>query len=102
MTTIEAILSILKGMLNNYYNVVTGNTGKNTNISNTSVNTGDWVAVQMISSNVAISSITIDDVVYTGWSAITQAQGNIIYGKITSITLSAGTVRMYGNIKQTV
>jgi hypothetical protein len=88
-------------MFQNYYKIITGNTGKNTNINNTTATTGDWVALQVISSAV-IASITIDNVVVTEWSAITQAEGKFIYGKITSVTLTSGNVRMYGNISQPI
>ena len=98
MTQLEALLNILKGIIQNAYKVITGNTEKNININGTTATTGDWMAVQMIS-NTVIASITIDDVVNTSWSALTQAEGKIIYGKITSITLTSGNVRMYGNIK---
>ena len=102
MNGIEYIVSIIKLMLHNAIKVVTGNADGNINLSSTSATAGSWAAVQMISNNVAIASITIDGAVYTGWSGITQAQGSVIYGNITSITLSAGTVRLYGNIKMTV
>jgi hypothetical protein len=97
----EYILNVIKTILSNYYLLVSGNTNKNININNTTKTDGDWMAVQMIS-NTVIASITIDGAVDTGWSALTQAEGKIIYGKITSITLTSGNVRMYGNITQKV
>ena len=97
----EYILTIIKTILSNYYMLVSGNTNKNININNTTKTDGDWMAVQMIS-NTVIASITIDGAVETSWSAITHTESKIIYGKITSITLTSGNVRMYGNITQKI
>jgi hypothetical protein len=49
-----------------------------------------------LSATAKIASITIDGAVDTTLSATDINQGVIIYGKITSITLTNGIVRLYG------
>lgn len=67
--------------------------------------TGNWTAVQILSSTATITSITIDGAVTTSLNSISLNQGIIIYGQITSITIgatAANTVRLYGGINTTI
>ena len=70
----------------------------------TASTTGNFTAVQILSSTGSISSITIDGAVSTDLSGITLNQGLIIYGQITAITVGnssggvATTVRLYGGV----
>jgi hypothetical protein len=67
----------------------------------TASTTGNFTAVQILSSTATITSITIDGAVSTALSSISLNQGIIIYGQITSITIgstTANTVRLYGGI----
>jgi hypothetical protein len=79
-----------------------GQTGQNLTISDTAAKSGNWTAVQMLSDTV-ISSITIDGATDAGIAGVaSHGAGTIIYGKITAITLTSGTVRMYGGNNATL
>ena len=79
-----------------------GQTGQNLTIANTAASTGNWTALQVLS-NAVISSITIDGATDAGIAGVaSHAAGTIIYGKITAITLTSGTVRMYGGNNATL
>jgi hypothetical protein len=79
-----------------------GQTGQNLTIANTAARTGNWTALQVLSEAV-ISSITIDGAVDAAIAAVASYDaGIIIYGKITAITLTSGTVRMYGGNNATL
>jgi hypothetical protein len=79
-----------------------GQTGQNLTIANTVARTGNWTALQVLSEAV-ISSITIDGATDAGIAGVaSHAAGTIIYGKITAITLTSGTVRMYGGNNATL
>jgi hypothetical protein len=88
--------SIIQQILTKLYQASFGIDGGNRTISNTSATGGNWVACQVLA-NAVISSITIDGATDAGIAAVSShAAGTIIYGRITSITLASGTVRMYG------
>lgn len=77
--------------------------GNNVTINTTSATTPAsgagtyWSALQVISATAVIASITIDGATDTSKIAtVTLPQGMIIYGNISAITLTSGTVRMYG------
>lgn len=87
----------LKIILISLWQTQFGQNGTNTTISDTNATAGNWTALQVLSATAVISAITIDGVSGTAIAAVTSyPQGMIIYGKITSVTLSSGTVRMYG------
>ena len=87
---------ILKIILISLWQTSFGQNGNNNFISNTAATAGNWTAVQVLSATAKIASITIDGAVDTTLSATDINQGVIIYGKITSITLTNGIVRLYG------
>jgi hypothetical protein len=87
---------ILKRILVSLWQTSFGQNGNNNFISNTAATAGNWTAVQVLSATAKIASITIDGAVDTTLSATDINQGVIIYGKITSITLTNGIVRLYG------
>ena len=60
-------------------------------VSGTNPVTGNFSSFQVIDPTTKIASYTLDGNVVTTFSGITLAQGLVIYGKITSITLSAGS-----------
>jgi hypothetical protein len=97
MTRLEALIAQLITYFSNLYKITTGSTGKNNIISNTTVTTGDWLAVQILADAV-IASVIIDGATVTALSGTTLSQGIWLYGKITSVTLTSGIVRCYGNI----
>ncbi len=79
-----------------------GQTGQNLTIANTVARTGNWTALQVLSDAV-IASITIDGATDAGIAGVaSHTAGTIIYGKITAITLTSGTVRMYGGNNATL
>lgn len=70
--------------------------GGNLSVGNTTARTGNWVALQVLE-NAVIASITIDGAVDTVISGVTShAAGTVIYGRITSVQLTSGKVRLYG------
>lgn len=86
----------------NMWQTAFGQTGQNLTINDTAAHTGNWCAVQILSSTV-ISSITIDGATDSGLAAVTSySAGVIVYGKITAITLTSGIVRMYGGNNATL
>ena len=87
---------ILKIILISLWQTSFGQNGNNNFIRNTAATAGNWTAVQVLSATAKIASITIDGAVDTTLSATDINQGVIIYGKITSITLTNGIVRLYG------
>jgi hypothetical protein len=88
--------SIIQQTLIKLYQASFGIDGGNKTISNTAAHNGNWVACQVLADAV-ISAITIDGGADAGIVAVSShAAGTIIYGRITSITLTSGTVRMYG------
>jgi len=95
VSTFLRFASLGQGSSNKFVTVAAGST---------SVQAGNWTAVQILSSTGSISSITIDGAVSTDLSGITLNQGLIIYGQITTITVGnssggvATTVRLYGGI----
>jgi len=97
MNRLESLMSMLVMLFSNFYRVTFGGTNKNTVVVGAgSAVTGDWCAVQILTTTGTISSITIDGAV-KDFSAITFNQGIMIYGKITSITAPSGTTIMcYG------
>ena len=71
----------------------------------TATATGNFTAVQILSSTATITTITIDGTASAALSSISLNQGVIIYGQITSITIgaaAANTVRLYGGINTTI
>jgi hypothetical protein len=52
-------------------------------------------AFQVWTANTTIASITINGTAITAFSGVTLPQGFIVYGNITSITLSAGSGLAY-------
>lgn len=87
MTIIDYVIRIFRMTFGIY--------GPPTIISNTTATTCQGVCISAISSNVVIASITINGSAITAFSAITLAQGQSIYGDITSVTLTSGTVIVY-------
>jgi hypothetical protein len=87
---------ILKRILVSLWQTSFGQNGNNNFISNTAATTGNWTAVQVLSATARIATITIDGATDTTLASTDINQGVIIYGKITSITLTNGIVRMYG------
>ena len=86
----------------NIWQTTFGQTGQNVTIGNTDTTAGNWTAVQVLSDAV-IASITIDGAADLDIAAVeSHAAGIIIYGKITEITLTSGTVRMYGGNNATL
>ena len=61
-------------------------------ITTTAATPCNGYCLQAISSNVVIASITINGEVITSFSGITLAQGQQIFGAITSVTLTSGVV----------
>jgi hypothetical protein len=105
MTRLESLMAMLVNLFTGFYKVTFGGTNKNTIVVGASpavaVN-GDWCAVQILTSTGTISSITIDNAVYTSLSGITFNQGVMIYGKISSITVPLNTtVICYGALTVT-
>lgn len=101
MTTAESILQTIQSIFLNKIKTTFGTTGKNITISNTSVTPVDAVAFQVLSAAV-VASYTDQGTPDTSLSAITLPVGLIIYGKITSITLTSGVVKAYGNINNAI
>lgn len=87
MTIIDYVIRIFRMTFGIY--------GPPTIISTTATTTCQGVCISAISSNVVIASITINGTAITAFSAITLAQGQSIYGDITSVTLTSGTVIVY-------
>lgn len=88
---------ILRRILTQIFNTTFGQTNQNLVVSDTNAKTGTWTAVQILSATAVISSITIDGATSAAIAAVTSyPQGMIIYGQITGITLTSGTVRLYG------
>jgi hypothetical protein len=86
----------------NIWQTTFGQTGQNVTIGNTDTTAGNWTAVQVLSDAV-IASITIDGAADLDIAGVaSHAAGTIIYGKITAITLTSGTVRMYGGNNATL
>lgn len=69
--------------------------GAPTVINTTNATPVKAVALQAMSTNVVIASITINGTAITDLSGITLAQGMIIYGLITSVTLTSGVAFAY-------
>ena len=101
MTQIEMLLSYIKGMIHNFFKVGSGTTGKNTTITGTSAITGDWMCFEVLADAV-VASYTEDNTPDTRLAAVSLSQGVFVYGKITSITLTSGIVKAYGNINMTI
>jgi hypothetical protein len=102
MTRLESLMAMLVNLFMGFYKVTFGGTGKNTVIPASTTLTGDWCAVQILSSTGTLSSITIDGNVVTTLSSTTLNQGIMIYGKITSVTTAASTTVMcYGALTVT-
>lgn len=98
MNWLEKIVMFLVNM----WQTAFGQTGQNLTINDTAAHPGNWCAVQVLSSAV-ISSITIDGATDSAIAAVSSHNaGIIIYGKITSITLTSGIVRMYGGNNATL
>jgi hypothetical protein len=88
---------ILKRILVSLWQTSFGQNGNNNFISNTAATAGNWTALQVLSATARIASITIDgNVDSTSLASTDINQGVIIYGKITSVQLTNGIVRMYG------
>jgi hypothetical protein len=64
-------------------------------VSGTNAVIGNFTAFQVWEADTTIASITINGTPLTFASALTLPQGFIVYGVITSITLSAGTGLAY-------
>ena len=92
MTRLESLMATLVNLFMGFYKVTFGGTAKNTIIPASTTTTGDWCAVQILSSTGTLSSITIDGNVVTTLSSTTLNQGIMIYGKITSVTTAASTI----------
>lgn len=73
----------------NVYNLSGGNGSKY--ISDTSAHTGDFFAIQFLSSSV-ISALTGN---MDGTPTETFGKGDVIYGRWSSVTLSSGTAILY-------
>jgi hypothetical protein len=86
---------ILKRILVSLWQTSFGQNGNNNFISNTAATAGNWTALQVMSTT-RIETITIDGAADTTLASTDLSQGLIIYGKITSIKLTSGIVRMYG------
>lgn len=90
-------MSMLINLFSNFYKVTFGGTNKNTVIAASSTTTGDWCAVQILSSTGSFTGITTDAVGSSNLVGITFNQGIMIYGKITSVSTGANTIVMcYG------
>ena len=63
-------------------------------IDDTAAHTGDWWAFEVVTDAV-IASITDGDAGTGDITASSIAQGVIIYGSVTAITLTSGIVRMF-------
>lgn len=87
---------ILKRILVSLWQTSFGQNGNNNFISNTAAATGNWTALQVLSATARIATITIDGSADTTLASTDINQGVIIYGKITSVQLTNGIVRMYG------
>jgi hypothetical protein len=108
MTRLESLMATLVNLFMGFYKVTFGGSGKNSFLvgsgtvgSSTNVQTGDWCAVQIITTTGNIDSITLDGTVRS-LTGITFLQGFMLYGKITSITVPTGTtVICYGALTVT-
>lgn len=69
-----------------------------TAITGTNAVTGTWTAVQIVTADTTVSSITINGTAITAFSGVTLPSGFVFYGNITSITLGAGTAIGYANV----
>jgi hypothetical protein len=90
---------ILKRILVSLWQTSFGQNGNNNFVTDTTTTTGNWTALQVLSSTARIDTIIIDGATVVSPSPIVSIdinQGVIIYGKITSIKLTNGSVRMYG------
>jgi hypothetical protein len=92
---------ILKRILIQMWQTAFGQTGTNVTVANTSPVTTSanncYTALQVLSATAVISAITIDGASDAGIIAVASyPQGMIIYGRITALTLTSGTVRLYG------
>ena len=86
----------IKNILRRLFQTQFGLDGDNLNVNDTATHTGLWSSVYFMTDTV-ISAITIDG----SADAVIPAVGtwdahSIIYGRITSITLTSGYVRLYG------
>jgi len=98
---------ILKRILIQMWQTDFGQTGGNVTVADTNARTqtanGAWTALQVLSSTAVISAITIDGVADTGISGVASyPQNTVIYGRITSVQLTSGTVRLYGGNNATL
>lgn len=92
---------ILKRILIQMWQTDFGQTGGNVTVADTNARTqtanGAWTALQVLSATATISAITIDGASSAAIAAVSSyPQGMIIYGRITSVQLTSGTVRLYG------
>ena len=61
-------------------------------IDDTAAHTGEWGAIQLITTTV-IASITMPNAVNSaGYTAVSLDPGTVIYGDVTGITLTSGMV----------
>jgi hypothetical protein len=98
---------ILKRILIQMWQTDFGQTGGNVTVADTNARTqtanGAWTALQVLSATAVISAITIDGAADTGISGVASyPQGMVIYGRITSVQLTSGTVRLYGGNNATL
>jgi len=98
---------ILKRILIQMWQTDFGQTGGNVTVADTNARTqtanGAWTALQVLSATAVISAITIDGAADTGISGVTSyPQNTVIYGRITSVQLTSGTVRLYGGNNATL
>lgn len=98
---------ILKRILIQMWQTDFGQTGGNVTVADTNARTqtanGAWTALQVLSATAVISAITIDGVADTGISGVASyPQNTVIYGRITSVQLTSGTVRLYGGNNATL
>ena len=82
-------------ILQKIYQTEMGMFGPPTVISGTSPITGTFSSFQVWDSSTKIASITINGTAITSFSALALPVGFVVYGVITSITLSAGSGLAY-------
>lgn len=83
----------MEGLVNSIQSVQFGQSGFDA-ITDTSANTGTWVAIKAIHGDAVIATGTTgagDDLP----ASTTLSEGDVIYGPFTAITLSSGKVIAY-------
>lgn len=82
-----------------YWAGITGQGGTNLTLNTTAAQTNcNYMCVQGLgASGAVIASIVIDGAADSALAGYNIARGEMIWGNITAITLTSGTVRLYAN-----